>query len=153
MTSRSFFTLVLPSQWLLFRKCFHAGNIAIKQQQYCNTVRPQLSCDHFTHHMTSQTWWLKKHFLNDSFASNTRYEHFYNLKRLYSGYLSEILWYKRKLLCCQCPLRLFLILVNNPQLYHITIIFNVILHMKRHFLQKFCNKVIIILQNHVSLPQ
>ena len=38
---------------------------------------------------------------------NTRYEHFYNLKLLYSGYLSQILWYKRNLFfCCQCPLRI-----------------------------------------------
>ena len=46
-------------------------------------------------HMTSQTWRLKRLFLDDSFAFNTRYEHFYNIKRLYFGYLSEILWYMR----------------------------------------------------------
>ena len=97
MTSRSFLTLVLPSRWLIFRNCFNAVKIAIKQQQYCNTVRPQLNSDRFIHHMTSQTWRLKILFLNDSFVFNTRYEHFYNLKRLYSGYLSQILWYKRNI--------------------------------------------------------
>ena len=40
---------------------------------------------------------LKKLFLNYSFAFNTHYEHFYNLERLYSCYLSDILWYKRNL--------------------------------------------------------
>ena len=53
---------------------FHAVNIAIKQQQYCNTFWPQLGPDHFTQHMTSQTWRL---------VFNTRDEHFYNLKLLY----------------------------------------------------------------------
>ena len=52
-------------------------NIAIKQQQYCNTVRPQLNSDRFTHHMTSQTWRLY-------FEMN-------------SSYFSQILWYKRYL--------------------------------------------------------
>ena len=95
VTSRSIFTLVLPSRWLIFRNCFHAVNIAIKQQQYCNTVRPQLSSDRFTQHMTSQTWRLKRLFLNYSFAFNTRYEHFHNTELQYSAYLSQILWYKR----------------------------------------------------------
>ena len=45
--------------------------------------------------MTWQTWRLKKLFQNESFAFNMRYEHFYNLKLLYSGYLSGVLWYKR----------------------------------------------------------
>ena len=36
-------------------------------------------------------------YLNYSFAFNTRYEHFYNLKLLYSGYLSKIFLYKRYL--------------------------------------------------------
>ena len=42
MTSLSFLTLVLPFRWLIFINVFHAVNIAIKQQQYCNTIRPQL---------------------------------------------------------------------------------------------------------------
>ena len=136
---------------------FHAVNIAIKQQQYCNTVRPQLSSDRLTQHMTSQTWRLERLSINESdsplirvtsmcnaylyvyvslivlvylcklfytsysvftivftiacptvaikslfsirhFAVDTctpKRTYFYNLKRLYSGYLSEILWYKR----------------------------------------------------------
>ena len=96
--------MLLPFRWMIFVNFFHAVNIAIKQQQYCNTVRPQLNCDRFTKHMTSQTWRLKRLFLKYSFAFNTRYEHLYNLKRLYFGYLSEILWYKTKLFCCHCPL-------------------------------------------------
>ena len=107
MTSRSFFTLVLPSRWLIFRNCFHAVNIAIKQQQYCNTVRPQLNSDRFTQHMTSQTWRIKRLFLNYSFTFNTRYEHFYNLKRLYSSYLSGVLWYKRICFNSNYPFPLF----------------------------------------------
>ena len=36
---------------------------------------------------------------------NTRYEHFYNLKLVYLGCLSQILWYIRYLFfCSQCPL-------------------------------------------------
>ena len=54
---------------------FHAVNIAIKQQ-HCNMVWPQLNSDHFTH------------IYPESFAFDTRYEHFYNLKLLYSGYFN-----------------------------------------------------------------
>ena len=96
MTSLSLFTLLQPFRWLTFMNVFHAVNIAIKKRQYCNTVRPQLNSGRFTQHMqTSQTWRLKKLFLNESFNFNTRDEHFYNLKLLYSGYLSQILSYKR----------------------------------------------------------
>ena len=42
MTSRSLFTLVLPLRWLIFINFSLAVNIAIKQQQYYNTVWPQL---------------------------------------------------------------------------------------------------------------
>ena len=52
-----------------FRELLHAVKIAIKQQQYCNTVRPQLNSDRFTQHMTSQTWRLKRLFLNFAFNS------------------------------------------------------------------------------------
>ena len=72
-------------------KCFYAVNIAIIQQQYCNTIRPQLNSDRFYHAHDVTNMATQKAFLNESFAFNTRYEHFYNLKRLYSGYLSEIL--------------------------------------------------------------
>ena len=58
MTSRLFLTLVIPFRWLIFRNIFHAVHIAIKQQ-YCKTVRPQLSSDRFTQDMTLQTWRLK----------------------------------------------------------------------------------------------
>ena len=78
----------MVSTWLIFINLYHIVNIAIKQQQYCNTVPPQLKSDRFTQLMTS-------------FTFNTRYEHFYNLKLLYSGYLSEILLYKRY--SPQCP--------------------------------------------------
>ena len=91
MTSRSFLTLVLPFQQLIFTNFFHAVDIANQQQQYCNTVRPQLNLDRLTQHMTPQTWRLKGLFLNYSFVFNTRYKHLYNLKLLYSGCLSEIL--------------------------------------------------------------
>ena len=57
------FTLVLPFPWLIFMNVFYAANIAIKQQYY-NTVRPQLNSDRFTQHITSQTWRLKRLFLN-----------------------------------------------------------------------------------------
>ena len=73
---------------------FHVVNRAIKQQ-YCNTVRPQLNTDCFTQHMISQTWRLRRFLLKDSFVFNTLYKHFYNLKLLYSSYLSEILLYKK----------------------------------------------------------
>ena len=49
-----------------FQKIFHAVDIAIKQQ-YCKTVRPQLSSDRF-----------------ESFGFNkTRYEQIYNFKFAY----------------------------------------------------------------------
>ena len=48
MTSWLFLTLVLPFQRLILRNVFHAVNIAIQQQQYCNTVWPQLTSDLFT---------------------------------------------------------------------------------------------------------
>ena len=54
-----------------FHDFFHAVNIEIKQQQYCNTVCQQLNSDHFTQHMTSQTWQLQRLFLNYSFTFNT----------------------------------------------------------------------------------
>ena len=62
MTSLLFLllSLVLPFQRLIFRNVSPAVNIAIKQQQYCNTVQPQLNSDRFTQHMTSQTWRLKR---------------------------------------------------------------------------------------------
>ena len=53
MTSLSFLTLVLPFRWLIFRNFFHEVNIAIKQQQWRNTVRPHLNSDHFAWHVTS----------------------------------------------------------------------------------------------------
>ena len=67
-----------------FQKFFHAVNIhvAIKQQQYYNTVRPQLNSDRFTQHMTSQTWRLKKLFLNEYFAFNTEVKYF-DMKETY----------------------------------------------------------------------
>ena len=93
MTSWSFLTLVLPFRWLIFRNFFQAVNTVIKQQQYCNTVQPQLNSERFTQHMTSQTWRLKRLFWNESFAFNTHYEHFYNLKRLYSnGYIQTAIF-------------------------------------------------------------
>ena len=60
----------------------------------CNTVRPQ---HHFTQQMTSEKYCVKRLILN-SFDFHTRYQHFYNFKLLYSGYLNQILWYKRYLL-------------------------------------------------------
>ena len=53
-------------KFVIFMNFFHAVNIAIKQQQYCNTVRLQLSSDRFTQHMTSQTWRLKRLLLKPS---------------------------------------------------------------------------------------
>ena len=55
-----------------FHDFFHAVNMAIKQQQYCNTVRPQLNSYSFTQRMTSQTWRLKRLFLNHSFSFKIR---------------------------------------------------------------------------------
>ena len=55
----------------------------------CNTARPQLNSDRFIQHMTSET--VQKMFLNYPFAFDTRYGHFFNLKLLYSGYLSQTL--------------------------------------------------------------
>ena len=48
MTSWSFLVLVLSFRWLIFINGFHAVNITIKQQKYCDTVQPQLSSDRFT---------------------------------------------------------------------------------------------------------
>ena len=45
--SRTLFTLVLQFRWLMFMNVFYIVNVAIKQQQYCNTVRPQLNSDCF----------------------------------------------------------------------------------------------------------
>ena len=100
MTSLSFLTLVLPFPWLIFRNFFHTvNNTAIKQQQYCNTVRRQLNSDRLTQHMTSQTWRLKRLFLNDSSP----------LIRVMSicttsNFYIQILWYYKR--NYQCRLKL-----------------------------------------------
>ena len=105
MTSRSFFTLVLPSRWLIFRNCFHAVNIAIKQQQYCNTVRPQLNSDRFTQHMTSQTWWLKRLLLNYSFAiMSTLWAFLQPQMAIFWLFMWNTLISEELIFCCQCPL-------------------------------------------------
>ena len=49
----SYFLLLSTLPMTDFQKIFHAVDIAIKQQQYCKTVRPQPNSDHFTQHMTS----------------------------------------------------------------------------------------------------
>ena len=110
MTSRLFLILVLPSRWLIFRNFFHAVNIAIKQQQYCNKVRPQLSSDRFTQHMSSQTWRLERLFLNESFAFNPRHKDFTtSIIRLQTAIFWLFKWntliWKELIFCCQCPLR------------------------------------------------
>ena len=61
-----FLLLYYPSDdWFSETFSMQSIIIAIKQQQqYCNMVSPHLNFDSFTQHMTSQTWRLKRLFLN-----------------------------------------------------------------------------------------